>query len=136
MSRKGHVPLRRCVACRRVRPQAELLRLVQQEGVWLLDHKRRAGGRGFWVCVDTDACWTPKRLGRGFRAQAEAVAALLQEYRESTNLETANPEAKNSEPKHSEPKTPETKQPETASRKVPDHELKRTKPLADRRHNA
>ena len=81
MSRKGHVPLRRCVGCRRVRPQAELLRLVQGEsGAWQLDTGRRAGGRGSWVCRDTPACRTPKRLGRTFRAQTEAVCRLLRTY--------------------------------------------------------
>ena len=81
MSRKGHVPLRRCVGCRRVRPQAELLRLAQDEsGAWQLDITRRAGGRGSWVCRDTPACWTPKQLGRGFRAQTEAVCRLLRTY--------------------------------------------------------
>lgn len=81
MSRKGHVPLRRCVGCRRVRPQAELLRLVQGEaGAWQLDTGRRAGGRGSWVCRDTPACRTPKRLGRSFRAQTETVCRLLNDY--------------------------------------------------------
>jgi len=81
VSRKGHVPLRRCVGCRRVRPQAELLRLAQDEaGGWRLDPARRAGGRGSWVCRDTPACWTPKRLGRSFRGQTETVCTLLRDH--------------------------------------------------------
>ena len=79
MRRKGHVPHRRCVGCRRVRPQAELVRLVQQEGAYRLDLRRLEPGRGSWVCRDTPACWTPKRLGRTFRAQTETVTRLLQE---------------------------------------------------------
>lgn len=79
MSRRGHVPHRRCVGCRRVRPQAELVRLVQHEGAYRLDLKRQGPGRGSWVCRDTPACWTPKRLGRTFRAHTESVARLLKE---------------------------------------------------------
>ena len=79
MRRKGHVPHRRCVGCRRVRPQAELVRLVQADGVYKLDLNRREPGRGSWVCRDTSACWTPKRLGRTFRAQTDTVTRLLQE---------------------------------------------------------
>ena len=80
--RKGHVPERRCVACRRVRPQAELLRLVQTDGNWQLDLRRRAGGRGFWICANTPTCWTPKRLGRTFQAQTETVCSLLSDHHE------------------------------------------------------
>lgn len=79
MGREGHVPQRRCVGCRRVRPQAELVRLVQTDGVWRLDLKRREPGRGTWVCRDTPTCWTPKRLGRTFRAQTDDVTRLLNE---------------------------------------------------------
>ncbi len=76
--KRGHIPLRRCVGCRRVRPQAELLRLVRDEqGKWALDPARRAPGRGSWVCEDTPACWTPKRLGRSYRAQTEAICRSL-----------------------------------------------------------
>ncbi len=89
MSRKGHIPERRCVACRRVRPQAELLRLVQQGGAWQLDLQRRAGGRGSWVCADSPGCWTPKRLGRTFRAQTETVCSLLSDYDHELNRPTA-----------------------------------------------
>lgn len=54
------------------------MRLVRDdEGHWLLDERRRAGGRGAWVCRDDLSCHAPKRLGRHFRADAERVAALL-----------------------------------------------------------
>ncbi len=93
MSHKGHVPLRRCVGCRCVRPQAELVRLVQDgAGAWQLDLARQARGRGSWVCADSPTCRTPKRLGRTFRAQTEAVCALLSEYAEQIQP-TAKPQS-------------------------------------------
>lgn len=89
-----HVPMRRCVACRRSRPQGELLRFCRDEGgAWQLDAPRRAGGRGAWVCADSPACWTPKRLGRTFRAEAERVSALLTARGATTEAEK-NPNLK------------------------------------------
>lgn len=76
-ARPRHVPLRRCTSCRRSRPQAELLRFYQKDGVWRFDAARRAGGRGSWLCADTASCWETKRLRRTFRAQADEVHALL-----------------------------------------------------------
>ncbi|MBS3966928.1 MAG: YlxR family protein [Truepera sp.] len=84
--RPRHIPLRRCVACRRSRPQAELIRFVQQEGIWQLDATRRAAGRGAWVCADNPNCHTRKGLGRLFRNQSEAMAnALAARYTDSTH---------------------------------------------------
>ncbi len=73
-----HVPLRRCVACRRSRPQGELLRFYQTDGVWRFDAARQAGGRGSWLCADSESCWALKKLQRTFRAQAGEVRALLE----------------------------------------------------------
>ncbi len=59
-----HVPIRRCVGCRRSRPQAELHRCV------LVDAStptvsRTAAGRGAWICgVD---CLDTARRNRGFQ---------------------------------------------------------------------
>ena len=80
MRRAGHVPLRRCVGCRRVRPQAELVRFALGADGPQLDLAGRGGGRGAWVCRDTPACWTPKRLGRSFRAHTDAVCRTLREH--------------------------------------------------------
>jgi predicted RNA-binding protein YlxR (DUF448 family) len=83
--RPRHIPLRRCVACRRSRPQHELIRFVQQEGRWQLDATRRAAGRGAWVCADNPDCYTSKAL-RFFRSQSEAIAnALAARYTDSTH---------------------------------------------------
>lgn len=77
MGKTRHVPLRRCVACRRSRPQAELIRFVLREDGWQLDLSRRAAGRGAWVCADSPDCHSRKALGRFFRGQSEAIAGLL-----------------------------------------------------------
>lgn len=94
-SKPKHVPLRRCVVCRAQRPQAELLRFYRdEEGIWRLDPKRRAGGRGAWVCADNPECHTQKRLGRTFRAQSREVSETIRKFRESTiHTTTPNTEA-------------------------------------------
>lgn len=81
MTRAGpkHVPLRRCVVCRRSRPQAELLRFCRDEpGHWQLDEARKLGGRGAWLCADSPACQHVKSLRRFFRNEAVSVGAQLQ----------------------------------------------------------
>ncbi|MFC4453355.1 YlxR family protein [Deinococcus sonorensis] len=78
-----HVPERSCVACRRKRPQGELLRLVRGEQGWQLQTGHRTG-RGRYVCADTPACWSEKRLRRSFGPQAGTVSALL-------NVQTPQP---------------------------------------------
>jgi predicted RNA-binding protein YlxR (DUF448 family) len=79
--RTRHVPLRRCVRCRRSAPQAELLRVARDErGRWHLDPGRTAGGRGAWLCPDCAARATEKDLRRAFRASAAEVAAELDRH--------------------------------------------------------
>ena len=49
--RRGHVPLRTCVGCRKRRPKHELLRLVNTEsGLKVGD----ANGRGIYLCRTID----------------------------------------------------------------------------------
>jgi uncharacterized protein len=77
-SRPRHVPLRRCVVCRRARPQAELLRFYRgADGRWRADETRRAGGRGAWLCADEPACQHVKALRRFFKNDATDVALAL-----------------------------------------------------------
>ena len=76
-----HVPMRRCVVCRTSRPQRDLERFYQFDGTWHHDLKRRAGGRGVWVCAEDETCHKTKALRRTFRAQAETVSSLLQTHR-------------------------------------------------------
>ncbi len=78
------------MVCRTSRPQRELERFYQAEGVWQHDPKRRAGGRGAWVCADNEACHKTKALRRTFRAQAETVSDLLQAHRVSKSEDAEN----------------------------------------------
>ncbi len=51
MRRPRRAPQRTCVACRQVRPKAELLRVVRSpEGHLLVDVTGKAAGRGAYVC--------------------------------------------------------------------------------------
>ncbi|MCB9010966.1 MAG: YlxR family protein [Actinobacteria bacterium] len=56
---RGHVPLRRCLGCRRQAPRAELVRFVAEvvDGGWRLvrDEGGVKEGRGAYVCPG-DAC--------------------------------------------------------------------------------
>lgn len=87
--RTKHLPLRRCLACRSSRPQADLVRLVVREGQFLLDASRKAVGRGAWLCRDRPECLGPKRLKRSLRAQAERVAEEIQAHLKSTAVTSA-----------------------------------------------
>jgi uncharacterized protein len=71
-----HIPLRRCVVCREALPQKALLRLHQKDGQWQFDLKRRAGGRGAWLCFK-EKCHEGKQLKRFFRNDAERIAQEL-----------------------------------------------------------
>ena len=70
-------PERSCVACRRRRPQAELLRLARTPEGIVPDPRRRLPGRGAYVCPDRPECREAKRLRRFARAEADALAARL-----------------------------------------------------------
>jgi uncharacterized protein len=76
MTKPKHIPLRRCVVCREALPQKELLRLYQKDGQWQFDLKRRAGGRGAWLCFKSK-CHEVKQLKRFFRNDAERIAQEL-----------------------------------------------------------
>ena len=71
-----HIPLRRCVVCREALPQKELLRLYQKDNAWQFDLKRKAGGRGCWLCFKSK-CHESKQLKRFFRNDAERIAQEL-----------------------------------------------------------
>ena len=78
----GHIPLRTCVACRRVRPKGELLRIVRtSEGEIRADIAGRLSGRGAYVCP-TKSCLTsalkPGKLERVLgKASGEDLMAQL-----------------------------------------------------------
>ncbi len=69
-------PLRSCVACRRARPQAELVRLVRGPGGRVLvDPRGKEPGRGAYLCRDR-TCWDQAQRKRALdRALAVPVSA-------------------------------------------------------------
>lgn len=78
---KKHVPMRRCVLCRRSQPRQELIRLYKEPaaGAYRLDQKKALGGRGTWVCTECAAKSEPKKLKGAFKGQAPHVAELFEE---------------------------------------------------------
>lgn len=83
-----HVPERTCVACRRKRPQGELLRLTRTPEGWQWQEGARSG-RGAYVCADTPACWEEKRLRRlGGAAPLLSEQLRARSARESASHET------------------------------------------------
>lgn len=72
---EAHRPVRTCVGCGQRRAQAELLRVVLVDGSPVVERgdRRRAPGRGAWVCGPE--CVGPARKRRGFgRAWRTEVA--------------------------------------------------------------
>ena len=56
MTRK-HIPERTCLACRKVRPKRELIRLVRlADGSVEVDARERKAGRGAYLCPEPE-CW-------------------------------------------------------------------------------
>ncbi|MDH4178965.1 MAG: YlxR family protein [Armatimonadota bacterium] len=68
MTRPRHVPQRSCVACRQVRPKAELLRIVRTPaGEVCVDESGKLAGRGAYLCPNehcVEQAAKQKRLGR------------------------------------------------------------------------
>lgn len=87
--RERRVPLRRCVVCRDSRPQNKLLRLYRDKaGAWQFDLKRKAGGRGAWLCQDRASCHRVKALKRFFKQDAGRVAKDADKIRTALGFDT------------------------------------------------
>ncbi|MBI4493950.1 MAG: YlxR family protein [Chloroflexi bacterium] len=55
---RGHIPQRTCIACRRVRPKREMVRVVRTPaGSVEVDPTGKKSGRGAYLCR-AQACWT------------------------------------------------------------------------------
>jgi predicted RNA-binding protein YlxR (DUF448 family) len=52
------------------------VRLTRVNGVWTVQTGHRTG-RGSYLCADSPACWTEKRLKRMFGARAGTLSAEL-----------------------------------------------------------
>ena len=67
------MPQRKCVGCRKVRPQPELLRLVAEGGQAVPG--RHKPGRGCWLCRDEQCARTAHKTGQIARALKGQAAA-------------------------------------------------------------
>ena len=56
--------------------------------VWQFDLKRKAGGRGAWLCRDNANCHKPRALRRFFKQDAERVAAIATDIRTALGFDT------------------------------------------------
>ena len=57
------IPMRTCVACRKLAPKKELLRIVKNGDEIFLDRTGKANGRGAYVCGDAE-CFKKLKKGR------------------------------------------------------------------------
>ena len=75
------IPVRSCVVCRQRFHQASLVRLVKlgMTGAVALDPKRRAAGRGFYIC-SSSACRTEKALLRVSRVGTTQLTTDLETH--------------------------------------------------------
>jgi predicted RNA-binding protein YlxR (DUF448 family) len=67
-------PVRTCVGCRTVFPQAALRRFTRREGRWIVDGGKRSDGRGAYLC--SRAC--AQRVAKNKRYPGFSVEALVQ----------------------------------------------------------
>lgn len=49
-----HIPQRMCVACRTMRAQSDLIRIVNENGTAVLDMEKKRFGRGAYICTNPD----------------------------------------------------------------------------------
>lgn len=52
--RAKHVPLRMCVACRKMRQPSELVRFVSAGGTAVMDLNKKQFGRGAYICRSSE----------------------------------------------------------------------------------
>uniref|UniRef100_A0A7V4JQI5 DUF448 domain-containing protein n=1 Tax=Thermodesulfobacterium geofontis TaxID=1295609 RepID=A0A7V4JQI5_9BACT len=52
MPKKGHVPERTCIVCKKKMPKKNLLRFYVKENKIILDKLQKKGGRGTYFCLD------------------------------------------------------------------------------------
>lgn len=52
MPKKGHIPERTCIVCRKKLPKKELLRFCVKNNQIVLDKTQKEGGRGAYFCSE------------------------------------------------------------------------------------
>ena len=75
-----HIPLRTCVACRRIKTKRELIRLVRTpDGKIEVDGSGKKAGRGAYLCREWE-CWQTGLKGN--RLEHTLRGSITQEDRE------------------------------------------------------
>jgi predicted RNA-binding protein YlxR (DUF448 family) len=65
MSKKGHVPIRTCIGCRKKRKKEGMIWFTQSpEGILRVDEKKPHQGRGFYICPDLGCLTMAKKKNR------------------------------------------------------------------------
>ncbi len=52
MPKKGHVPERTCIVCRKKLPKKELIRFCFKREKIIMDKEQKEGGRGAYLCSE------------------------------------------------------------------------------------
>jgi predicted RNA-binding protein YlxR (DUF448 family) len=66
MSKKGHIPIRTCIGCRKKRKKEEMIWLAQRpEGMVVVNGKKPHQGRGLYLCPDHGCLTMAKKKKRG-----------------------------------------------------------------------
>jgi predicted RNA-binding protein YlxR (DUF448 family) len=77
MSKKGHLPIRMCVGCRKRRKKEEMVRFKQgEDGILFVDEKK-LNGRGFYLCPDVTCLRLAQKkiqMGRVHRIGGSAIS--------------------------------------------------------------
>ena len=56
-----HTPMRMCIACRKMKPKGELIKLVKNENNVELDTCQKKFGRGAYICRDSECIKNAKK---------------------------------------------------------------------------
>jgi len=53
MKKRGHIPMRMCMGCRRRRKKEEMVRFIKSlDGAFFMNEKKNLDGRGYYLCPD------------------------------------------------------------------------------------
>ena len=82
-------PERQCIACRQMKPKADLLRVVRSSfgGTYAIDGKGKAPGRGAYLCRD-EGCMAKALKSRAFDRSFKGK--VPQEIYEDLGMEQTN----------------------------------------------
>ncbi len=70
MPKKGHIPERTCIVCRKKLPKKELIRFCFKEGKIIMDKEQKGGGRGAYFCSE---CISKLKNKKTFRKLINAL---------------------------------------------------------------